>query len=104
VPEPRRPLLTASVRQAPPPRSESTAHRHHCQNKYGQQGKCADQRPKSGHPVAIRFAGVIDHRLWVVGLEEHFELNAVGVLERQDRTVFALGDRSVNDAELLELC
>ena len=39
---------------------------------------------------------------WVVGFEEHLELNAVGVLERQYRTVFALGDRRVGHAELLE--
>jgi hypothetical protein len=42
--------------------------------------------------------------LWVVGFEEHLELNAVGVLECQYRTVFALGDRRVGHAELLEPC
>jgi len=39
---------------------------------------------------------------WVVGFEEHLELNAVGVLECQDRTVFTLGDWRVGDAELFE--
>jgi hypothetical protein len=42
--------------------------------------------------------------LWVVGFEEHFKLNAVGILERQHRTVFALGDRRVVHAEFLEPC
>src|SRR6478735_6430088 len=42
--------------------------------------------------------------LWVVGFEEHFELNAVGVLECQYRTVFGLGDRRMAHAELLEPC
>jgi hypothetical protein len=40
--------------------------------------------------------------LWVVGFEEHFKLNAVGILERQHRTVFALGDRRVVHAEFLD--
>ena len=42
--------------------------------------------------------------LWVVGFEEHLELYAVGVLERQHRAIFALGDRRVTHAELLEPC
>jgi hypothetical protein len=40
----------------------------------------------------------------VVGFEEHLELNAVGILECQDRTVFVLGDRGVTHTELLEPC
>jgi hypothetical protein len=40
--------------------------------------------------------------LWVVGFVEHLELNAVGVLERQYRAVFSLGDRRVSHSELLE--
>jgi hypothetical protein len=39
---------------------------------------------------------------WVVGLEEHLELNAVGILECQHRTVFALGNGRVGHAELFE--
>src|ERR1700759_3502489 len=38
----------------------------------------------------------------MVSFEEHLELNAIGILEWQDRSVFALGDRRVVDAELLE--
>src|SRR5882757_6547807 len=39
---------------------------------------------------------------WVVGLEEHLELNAVSVPEGQHRTVFTLGDWRMGDAELFE--
>ena len=44
----------------------------------------------------------IDSLSWVVGLEEHLELNAVGVLECQHRTVFTLGNWRVGHAELFE--
>ena len=40
----------------------------------------------------------------MVGLEEHLELNAIGILEWQYRSVFALGDRRVVHVELLEPC
>jgi len=40
----------------------------------------------------------------MVGFEEHLELNAVGILECQDRSVFALGYRGVVHAELLKPC
>ena len=42
--------------------------------------------------------------LWVFGFEEHLELNAVGVLEGQHRTVLALSDRRVTHTQLLEPC
>src|SRR5690242_14485400 len=42
--------------------------------------------------------------LWVVGFEEHLKLNAVGILECQYRTIFAIGNSRVRDAELLEPC
>jgi hypothetical protein len=42
--------------------------------------------------------------LWVIGFEEHLELNAVGILERQHRAILALSDRGVNYAELLKPC
>src|SRR6476619_2909918 len=49
--------------------------------------------------VALDFACSMGGRL-----EEHFELNAVGVRECQYRTVFGLGDRRVGHVELLEPC
>ena len=75
---------------------------------------CADEfegRPKHIHRrirssvgdlaqhSVVEFVSHSSPVLWVVGFEEHFELNAVGVLERQYRTVFTLGDWRVGDAE-----
>ena len=47
----------------------------------------------AGSVVADNVLLAISPGLWVVGFEKHRELNAVGVLKCQYRTVFALGDR-----------
>jgi Sigma-70 region 2 len=47
----------------------------------------------AGSVLADNVLLAISPGLWVVGVEKHRELNAVGVLKCQYRTVFALGDR-----------
>ena len=83
--------LCAGVETARPTSEDAFAREH------------SQSRPRPALALTgVRMLLKVSPVLWVVGFEEHLELNAVGVLECQYRTVFALGDRGVMHAELLE--